>query len=102
MPGKLNVCLLAQQLQGKLFSDMLVQQAQLPGAYHRRAICDGMLLAIALRVCAMLFGAAATAPTAPEPEAASAEPAAARGLALGDQQHGLGPPGADPRPRLPL
>ena len=37
---------------------MLVQQAQLPGAYHRRAICDGMLLAIALRVCAMLFGAA--------------------------------------------
>lgn len=37
---------------------MLVQQAQLPVAFHRRAICDGMLLAIALRVCAMLFGAA--------------------------------------------
>lgn len=37
---------------------MLVQQAGLPSAYHRRAICDGMLLAIALRVCAMLFGAA--------------------------------------------
>ena len=37
------------------------------GAYYAAAATTG----------AMLFGAAATAPTAPEPEAASAEPAAA-------------------------
>ena len=37
---------------------MLLQRAGLPACYHRRAIADGMMLAILLRVAAMCFGAA--------------------------------------------
>ena len=37
---------------------MLLQRAGLPARYHRRAISDGMLLAILLRIAAMCFGAA--------------------------------------------
>ena len=37
---------------------VLLQRAGLPERYHRRAISDGMLLAILLRIAAMCFGAA--------------------------------------------
>ena len=40
---------------------LFLKQAQLPAKYHRRAISDGMLLAIALRIGATLGGAAALA-----------------------------------------
>ena len=43
----------------RLSRQVLLQRSGLPVRYHRRAIADGMLLAILLRVAAMCFGAAA-------------------------------------------